>query len=172
MSTGPAGGLLEIGSSGRWRGRTRAFCARHARCPIVVVPRPDVAGLLGAAIPTAQRPTRGCLASHVAEAIVSLDPEATADPATDPVPGSALPGRPNEPAGMRSWVPVARFGRPGAAPPTAMTIIETAPAIVPTFEDEGAGRKLAIICSKGNLEMAYPGLILANAALGEGVETQ
>ena len=32
-------------------------------------------------------------------------------------------------------------------------------------------RKLAIICSKGTLDMAYPGLILANAALGEGVET-
>ena len=32
-------------------------------------------------------------------------------------------------------------------------------------------RTLAIICSKGNLDMAYPGLILANAALGEGVET-
>jgi peroxiredoxin family protein len=50
-----------------------------------------------------------------------------------------------------------------------MTVTET---IVPTFEDEEhAGRKLAIICSKGNLDMAYPGLILANAALGEGVET-
>ena len=48
----------------------------------------------------------------------------------------------------------------------------TAPAIVPTFDDEAtAGRKLAIICSKGNLDMAYPGLVLANAALGEGVET-
>ncbi|MCA0253644.1 MAG: DsrE/DsrF/DrsH-like family protein [Actinobacteria bacterium] len=34
-----------------------------------------------------------------------------------------------------------------------------------------AGRKLVIICSKGNLDMAYPGLILANAALGEGIET-
>ncbi len=32
-------------------------------------------------------------------------------------------------------------------------------------------RKLAIICSKGNLDMAYPGLILGNAAAGEGVET-
>ena len=32
-------------------------------------------------------------------------------------------------------------------------------------------RKIAFICSKGNLDMAYPGLILANAALGEGVET-
>ena len=49
---------------------------------------------------------------------------------------------------------------------------QTATAIVPNFDDEaGAGRKLAIICSKGNLDMAYPGLILANAALGEGVET-
>ncbi len=36
--------------------------------------------------------------------------------------------------------------------------------------DEG-GRKLSIICSKGSLDMAYPGLVLANAALGEGVET-
>jgi peroxiredoxin family protein len=52
-----------------------------------------------------------------------------------------------------------------------MTTVDTAPAIVPTFDDEGTGRKLAIICSKGNLDMAYPGLILANAALGEGVET-
>ena len=48
----------------------------------------------------------------------------------------------------------------------------TEPAIVPNFDDETpTGRKLAIICSKGNLDMAYPGLILANAALGEGVET-
>jgi peroxiredoxin family protein len=45
------------------------------------------------------------------------------------------------------------------------------PRPVPTFEDEATeGRKLCIICSKGSLDMAYPGLILANAALGEGVE--
>ncbi|MFL6099477.1 MAG: DsrE/DsrF/DrsH-like family protein [Actinomycetales bacterium] len=51
-----------------------------------------------------------------------------------------------------------------------MTI--TQDAIVPKFEDDAdSSRKLAIICSKGNLDMAYPGLILANAALGEGVET-
>ncbi len=51
-----------------------------------------------------------------------------------------------------------------------MTI--AAPALVPNFEDDThTDRKLAIICSKGNLDMAYPGLILANAALGEGVET-
>jgi peroxiredoxin family protein len=49
--------------------------------------------------------------------------------------------------------------------------VQTAPIPVPAFDDAGAGRKLAIICSKGNLDMAYPGLILANAALGEGVET-
>jgi peroxiredoxin family protein len=51
-----------------------------------------------------------------------------------------------------------------------MTTTETAP-IVPSFDSKETDRKLAIICSKGNLDMAYPGLILANAALGEGVET-
>ena len=51
-----------------------------------------------------------------------------------------------------------------------MTI--TQEAIVPKFDDDTeTDRKLAIICSKGNLDMAYPGLILGNAALGEGVET-
>jgi peroxiredoxin family protein len=50
------------------------------------------------------------------------------------------------------------------------TVTET--RIVPSFDDdESAGRKLAIICSKGNLDMAYPALVLGNAALGEGVET-
>ena len=43
-------------------------------------------------------------------------------------------------------------------------------ALIPKFEDDDTGRKIAFICSKGNLDMAYPGLILANAALGEGVE--
>ncbi len=51
------------------------------------------------------------------------------------------------------------------------TTADTAPGIVPNFgDDEDTGRKLAIICSKGNLDMAYPGLIMGNAALGEGVE--
>lgn len=31
-------------------------------------------------------------------------------------------------------------------------------------------RKLAIICSKGTLDMAYPGLVLANAARMSGIE--
>jgi peroxiredoxin family protein len=59
------------------------------------------------------------------------------------------------------------------APNAARTVAPAvAPAVVPNFDDpENEGRKLAIICSKGNLDMAYPGLILANAALGEGVET-
>lgn len=42
--------------------------------------------------------------------------------------------------------------------------------LVPSFDSPASGRKLAIICSKGSLDMAYPGLVLANAALGEGVE--
>src|SRR5664279_5155309 len=54
---------------------------------------------------------------------------------------------------------------------TAVDSPVAAPAIVPSFETEDNGRKLAIICSKGTLDMAYPGLVLANAALGEGIET-
>ena len=50
-----------------------------------------------------------------------------------------------------------------------MTVQETTP-LVPDFGSDHSGRKLAIICSKGTLDMAYPGLVLANAALGEGVE--
>ncbi|HVS67099.1 MAG TPA: DsrE/DsrF/DrsH-like family protein [Mycobacteriales bacterium] len=53
-----------------------------------------------------------------------------------------------------------------------MTMTEEHPYVAPSFDDDSeAGRKMAIICSKGNLDMAYPGLIIANAALGEGVET-
>ncbi len=36
------------------------------------------------------------------------------------------------------------------------------------FDDKE--RKLCIICSKGTLDMAYPGLVLANAALMEGID--
>ena len=35
---------------------------------------------------------------------------------------------------------------------------------------DSGDRKLAIICSKGTLDMAYPGLVLANAALMEGID--
>lgn len=37
------------------------------------------------------------------------------------------------------------------------------------FEVNG-DRKLCIICSKGSLDMAYPGMVLANAALMEGID--
>ncbi|MFP5415426.1 MAG: DsrE/DsrF/DrsH-like family protein [Actinomycetes bacterium] len=47
-----------------------------------------------------------------------------------------------------------------------------APALSPRAEaSETPPRKFVVICSKGNLDMAYPGLVLANAALGEGIET-
>ncbi|MDJ0755735.1 MAG: DsrE/DsrF/DrsH-like family protein [Ardenticatenaceae bacterium] len=36
------------------------------------------------------------------------------------------------------------------------------------FEEKD--RHLCIICSKGTLDMAYPGLVLANAALMEGID--
>ena len=50
------------------------------------------------------------------------------------------------------------------------TVTESAP--IPKFGDEEeTDRKMVIICSKGSLDMAYPGLVLANAALGEGIET-
>jgi len=51
-----------------------------------------------------------------------------------------------------------------------MTVTE-APTVVPDFGDDAGDRRLCIICSKGSLDMAYPGLVLANAALGEGIET-
>ncbi len=51
-----------------------------------------------------------------------------------------------------------------------MTITQAAP-VVPSFDTDDTDRKLAIICSKGSLDMAYPALILGNAALGEGIET-
>jgi peroxiredoxin family protein len=35
---------------------------------------------------------------------------------------------------------------------------------------EETDRKMCIICSKGTLDMAYPGLVLANAALMEGID--
>ena len=49
--------------------------------------------------------------------------------------------------------------RPAAAPSAAPGAAASGP------------RKMVFIASKGNLDMAYPALIMANAALGEGVET-
>ena len=41
---------------------------------------------------------------------------------------------------------------------------------VPAFAED-TDRKICFICSKGNLDMAYPALIMANGAVGEGIET-
>jgi len=51
-----------------------------------------------------------------------------------------------------------------------LTTTQTAPAVVPDFGDDAEDRKICFICSKGNLDMAYPALIMANGALTEGVE--
>ena len=51
-----------------------------------------------------------------------------------------------------------------------MTQTEEAVALVPDFGDDEE-RKIAFVCSKGTLDMAYPALIMANGALEQGVET-
>ncbi len=56
-----------------------------------------------------------------------------------------------------------------ATPPAAES--KKAASSVGTKASAPAGpRKMAFICSKGNLDMAYPALIMGNAALGEGIE--
>ncbi len=58
------------------------------------------------------------------------------------------------------------FGGHAAAPrPAANSAASTDAPVVAS-----GPRKMAFICSKGNLDMAYPALIMGNAALGEGVE--
>ena len=58
-----------------------------------------------------------------------------------------------------------------------MTTTMEAPTAAPWAAPQGDGqleapaaRKVAIICSKGSLDMAYPGLILANAARMMGID--
>ena len=55
------------------------------------------------------------------------------------------------------------FGKAAGAPQASGAASEGA-----TYDGP---RKMALICSKGNLDMAYPGLILGNSAAGEGIET-
>jgi nucleotide-binding universal stress UspA family protein len=50
--------LLVIGSGGNVFGRTRGYCARHTRCPLMVVPEPDPGELLGTPIHTSRSVTR------------------------------------------------------------------------------------------------------------------
>lgn len=50
-------------------------------------------------------------------------------------------------------------------------VIEREPWLTGTeLDGPETGRKVAIICSKGSLDMAYPGLILANAARMMGID--
>jgi peroxiredoxin family protein/sulfur relay (sulfurtransferase) DsrC/TusE family protein len=44
----------------------------------------------------------------------------------------------------------------------------TEPTVHPSWR---RGDRICFICSKGNLDMAYPALIMANGAVGEGIET-
>ena len=55
------------------------------------------------------------------------------------------------------------------APAVAPAVATTAPP-APEAKAPETVRHLAIICSKGSLDMAYPGLILANAARMSGIE--
>ena len=66
---------------------------------------------------------------------------------------------------------------PAATPSPTSGEAKRAPAkpsdFVAPANQTGSGqpRKMLFIASKGNLDMAYPVLIMANAALGEGIET-
>src|SRR5690606_30513327 len=81
-------------------------------------------------------------------------------------PVTALPGG----AGVRAPIPegfiMPDFGdrMPGPGSPQTGTSAEGG-----TTAYTGP-RKMAFICSKGNLDMAYPAFIMGNAALGEGIE--
>lgn len=63
-------------------------------------------------------------------------------------------------------------GTPTTATPAGVGALATvSPSAAPgDGASYGGPRKMAFICSKGNLDMAYPGLIMGNAALGEGIE--
>src|SRR5664279_22108 len=53
---------------------------------------------------------------------------------------------------------------------SAAASVDVATQTMPSGGGYPGPRKLVLICSKGNLDMAYPGLILGNAAAGEGIE--
>ena len=55
----------------------------------------------------------------------------------------------------------------GDRPAAAATATATSDGTVPAY---AGPRKMAFICSKGNLDMADPALIMGNAALSEGIE--
>jgi peroxiredoxin family protein len=52
------------------------------------------------------------------------------------------------------------------------TTTDTSPAVIPDFGDDAEERKICFICSKGNLDMAYPALIMAMINLGTWKDLQ
>src|SRR5699024_12011115 len=80
----------------------------------------------------------------------------TADPATrvtSPPPGFIMP----------------HFG-PRTIPVNGAGVLTEAGEQPPAASAYAGPRKIAFICSKGNLDMAYPALIMGNAALTAGAE--
>ena len=69
-------------------------------------------------------------------------------------------------AGAAGTTRPSRGGRPAAA--SGDTQVEPTDGGAPAHSGP---RKMVFIASKGNLDLAYPALIMANAALGEGIET-
>ncbi|MEA5153312.1 DsrE/DsrF/DrsH-like family protein [Raineyella sp.] len=61
-----------------------------------------------------------------------------------------------------------RQGAPAGTGPTGAAA--PAEAYAGSVPAHAGPRKIAFICSKGNLDMAYPALIMGNAALSEGAE--
>ena len=55
-------------------------------------------------------------------------------------------------------------------PDAAETVDPGATAGAVDTKEQEVARKVAIICSKGSLDMAYPGLIMANAARMRGMD--
>ncbi len=67
------------------------------------------------------------------------------------------------------------FGRAPAAAAAVSNRADAPPGAASAAQPAGGStyagpRKIAFICSKGNLDMAYPALIMGNAALTEGAE--
>ena len=63
------------------------------------------------------------------------------------------------------------FILPSFGGPATTAAADVLTEVQPSGGGYSGPRKLVLVCSKGNLDMAYPGLILANAAAGEGIET-
>jgi peroxiredoxin family protein len=74
-------------------------------------------------------------------------------------------------APVKSKAPVKAAVRKAAVKAPARTAVKKVAVRQPVKAASKAPRKLCIIASKGSLDMAYPPLILANAARMSGIET-